>query len=119
MFFSVNASGMQQQQQRQQHDQQQTQSKKDQKKQRWYSNDDKQIDHQHQQHPQSQEEDDGIADLKSDMAAIAQNIIQNNASVDNFIKAQVSANSAQKKKRMVLCSICGQSTCPFSKEVDE
>lgn len=108
MLLSINAFGMHQQKQKEQDQQQQTKQKKDKKKQRWHSNDD------NNDATQEPEEEDGvIAGLKADMAAIVQNIIQKDTSVQSFIK------NAQKKKRIELCPICHDPNCYLSKEVEE
>jgi hypothetical protein len=101
ILLSINAFAMHQQQQHQHEQNQQTQQKKDTQKQ-----------HSHEQQP---EEDDVLADLKADMAAVMQTVIQQGASVDNFINQQ----NAQKKKRIILCEICFKPECPCSQEVYE
>lgn len=109
----------QQQQQQHQQDQQQHQKQKqhtEPKKQRWYSND---KDDQITEHPhvQPKEENDIVASLKSEIAAIVENVTAQNGSVDNHIKNNIKNN--QKKKRIELCPVCRLAECPLSKEIYE
>lgn len=113
MLVTVTIFGMhpQHQHQHQHPHQHQKQQKKDTKKQRWHSNDnDKQIS---SEKPQSIQEDSDVADLLFDISAIVKSIEKNDGSVDNHIQ------NTQKVKRIMLCPVCGDPICPWSKEVYE